>query len=354
MKNILIKQFLLFNKHNENYHKEIINEQIMIYENYDNIDFNNSTINDLTQIKWIYDINNYRIPYTYVNIKITHIKLSPKDNIYDYISSNTIIPNTEIVSGENIQNLCDVVIGCPNKLNYNPNNKYFSSKMLNVYNENDLTNYKNIFVFTDNLLYFYEHNHENLNNKNIISHNSDHGINSEYIKYLDNINSQFSQNCVITHNKLFSIPIGIENRMWLNHDMFHNIRKSNIKKDKNIYFYFSLNTHPTRNKCYETLKDKLTWNTQKSKEDYFIELSRHKYAICPRGNGLDTHRLWECLYLDVIPIMIKDDLVNIDNLPIIVFDNWDEFDENKLNVEFSNIQNNKIFMNHYENLFLTT
>jgi hypothetical protein len=30
---------------------------------------------------------------------------------------------------------------------------------------------------------------------------------------------------------------------------------------------------------------------------------RYKYVICPRGNGIDTHRVWEALYLGVVPVV---------------------------------------------------
>jgi len=73
-------------------------------------------------------------------------------------------------------------------------------------------------------------------------------------------------------------------------------------------------------------------------------------AICPRGNGLDTHRLWECFYLDVIPIMIEADVVNIDNLPIIILNSWDDFNEDQLYKEFTNIKNSKVTMSYYKDL----
>ncbi len=112
---------------------------------------------------------------------------------------------------------------------------------------------------------------------------------------------------------------------------------------------FSLNTHSSRIACYETLINKLEWNKQLSKEDYFIELKKHKYAICPRGNGLDTHRIWECFYLDVIPIMLKKDYLGIDFLPIIYLNDWDDLDLNNINNKFQNIEFKKLFMNYYEN-----
>ena len=189
-----------------------------------------------------------------------------------------------------------------------------------------------------------------MNNKTIISHNSDHEIDIKYSHFLNNVNikKQYSQNCIISHVKLQPIPIGIENRQWFDHMIFHKIRlDNNIKKDKLIYFFFSLTTHFSRQECYEKLKNKLEWNRSLSKEEYFIELKRHKYAICPRGNGLDTHRIWECLYLNVIPIMLKRDFIGIEHLPIIYLNDWSELNITNLTDRFKNIQNSQLIIDFY-------
>ena len=173
----------------------------------------------------------------------------------------------------------------------------------------------------------------------------------QYANYLNIVKKQYSQNCIIKHNNLEPIPIGIENRQWFDHQIFHKIRKrTDIKKEKNVYFLFSLQTHFSRQDCYEKLKNKLEWNSNLSKEEYFIELKKHKYAICPRGNGLDTHRIWECLYLDVIPIMLKKDSIGIDNLPIIYLNDWNELDITNMNNVFKNINYSKILFDYYKNI----
>ena len=30
------------------------------------------------------------------------------------------------------------------------------------------------------------------------------------------------------------------------------------------------------------------------------------FVLCPRGNGRDTHRLWETLYMGGVPVVLKD------------------------------------------------
>ena len=39
-----------------------------------------------------------------------------------------------------------------------------------------------------------------------------------------------------------------------------------------------------------------------SVSSYFNNLIDYRYVICPAGNGLDTHRVWESLLLKIVPI----------------------------------------------------
>ena len=357
MDQIIINQYKLFNNIlEENIKDKLIKDKILVYENINKFNIND-TINkyDLDKIEWYYDENNNRIPYIENNIKINIIKLNKNDNIYDYISSASIIDNNdEIICGENFLSLADCFIGTKNSLNANPNTHKFSKLNIDIESINDsderFINFKKIFVKTDDIGKFYNKFKNNLEDKIIITHNSDYSIDTTFKENINKVKKQYSQNCLFRNEKLEPIPIGIENRMWFDHNIIHNIRKrTDIKKTKNIYFLFSLQTHPSRITCYNILKDKLEWNSKLSKEEYFIELKKHKYAICPRGNGLDTHRLWECFYLDVIPIMLKEDSVNIDNLPIIYLEKWSDLDISNLDnlIQFTDIKLSKITMSYY-------
>jgi hypothetical protein len=58
-------------------------------------------------------------------------------------------------------------------------------------------------------------------------------------------------------------------------------------------------------------------------ELYVDNLRRYAFCLCPRGNGIDTHRMWEALYLGCIPIVKKHNTHNFDeDLPIIFVDSW--------------------------------
>lgn len=57
--------------------------------------------------------------------------------------------------------------------------------------------------------------------------------------------------------------------------------------------------------------------------EYLRELSRHKFAACPWGNGTDTHRLWEALYVGTIPIVRRHPALEfLHDLPVLFIDDW--------------------------------
>jgi hypothetical protein len=65
--------------------------------------------------------------------------------------------------------------------------------------------------------------------------------------------------------------------------------------------------------------------TLEGRYDFLTKLRNHTFTICPRGNGVDTHRLWETLYMGGIPI-VRWDIVHADwvDLPILFIDDWHE------------------------------
>ena len=341
---IIKDQYFLFNTNNTKI-TFILENKIMVYSNISKIKFedNNKNIN-LNQINWKYDENNLRIPYIN-DTKILYYTLKQDDEVIDFISTCSLINDYDIINGEKIQNCADIVVGQQSSLCWNPNNIKYSNLLHDIDSLSNIDNYKSIFVFTHDLKIFYDKFKKYTENKIIITHNSDLEIKENH-----NFKLHLCQNTFISNDNIVPIPIGIENTQWFDNNLFHNIRKHKIPKSKFIYFYFNQTTHPTRKHCYNKLINKLEWNTSKPKLEYFIELASHKYAICPRGNGLDTHRIWECLYLNTIPIILKSDFPNITNLPIIVLNDWSDLDTNKINNIFINQKLSKITTTYYANI----
>jgi hypothetical protein len=134
------------------------------------------------------------------------------------------------------------------------------------------------------------------------------------------------------HPKLGGIPIGLANRMWPhgNQNAIANVLQKGIAKTNSVYFQFSINTNAVqRESCFRTLSAKgLVWQPTQNLEAYLETLASYKYAICPPGNGVDCHRIWECIYLNVIPIMLRSIFTEKVNkvFPCVLLDTWEEFD----------------------------
>ena len=59
------------------------------------------------------------------------------------------------------------------------------------------------------------------------------------------------------------------------------------------------------------------------KKDYFSLTRKYKFIFVCEGNGYDTHRLWEVLYQNSFPVVIRSDwteTLNWLNLPILSVD----------------------------------
>lgn len=56
--------------------------------------------------------------------------------------------------------------------------------------------------------------------------------------------------------------------------------------------------------------------------------ARHKFVAVPRGNGVDTHRLWESLYRGSIPIVLENEwsrsLAEL-GLPVLMIQEWSNY-----------------------------
>lgn len=58
-----------------------------------------------------------------------------------------------------------------------------------------------------------------------------------------------------------------------------------------------------------------------SREEFVTGLASHRFALCPPGNGIDTHRMWEALYVGTIPVVRKNPALDFfRDLPILFVD----------------------------------
>ena len=75
-------------------------------------------------------------------------------------------------------------------------------------------------------------------------------------------------------------------------------------------------------------------------KEYCEAVHNHKFTFCPRGNGIDTHRFWEAIYLGSIPIVIDYPQMSyfFDQLPIVKATSWFQITDEFLEIEYERIQ----------------
>ncbi len=210
-----------------------------------------------------------------------------------------------------------------------------------------------VFVKGDMVQKFFAYYHPRIQSPYIlISHNSDEMLPGRFQSYLDDpkILAWFTQNPDGTlHPKLHPIPIGVENRHWkpFNVELIAEVKEKQLPKTDLLYCNFTLSTYPKeRNYVYALFANK-PYTLTKSRNNqgwenfhpYTHEIAASKFVLCPRGNGLDTHRLWETLYLGSYPVTKTSPLDPLlEGLPVVIVDDWNQVNEEFLNQKYEEIR----------------
>lgn len=172
------------------------------------------------------------------------------------------------------------------------------------------------------------------------------------------------QNNEYDHPKVHIMPIGIRDcgSVVLMHHRFHqsclfekgvSLRTTmgaNMRPIKCL-LCFSVWTHPSRQECYDLFAgSSFVYNLNDAADAtharevapaanpfekvpaalVYDKTLESRYALCPRGCGVDTHRFYECIYLGCVPIVIRthtvfDRLYHPDTgFPCLVVERWED------------------------------
>lgn len=184
---------------------------------------------------------------------------------------------------------------------------------------------------------------------------SDYEINDDNFKVYDSLKLMVGQNVNMLNKKIDCMPIGLPS---YSHDKILGDLDVIINKNKEykdirnlIYLGFRVSTNIFErsrliNMFQNSDKTSIT-NYDRTKEGYNIYLDNifnHKFVLCPRGNGIDTHRIWESLYLRSIPIIRREKYNYFEDLPILYVNDWIEI----LNFNFLEKKYDEITSKEYD------
>lgn len=138
---------------------------------------------------------------------------------------------------------------------------------------------------------------------------SDYSIDKKHIKYLNNnkIVKWYAHNALIQHEKLIKIPIGFSKKIGENKETIENLIKKrkdyNDKEDDLLITYMEITNENREN--IKHLENK-SWITKINKmrfDIYINNINNYKFVLCPIGNGVDTFRFWETVFMGSIPVI---------------------------------------------------
>lgn len=254
-----------------------------------------------------------------------------------------------MISGEQFQKLAEVSLYSELNCIIEDQNKCLEQNLVNL---NDLEpshirQYKKIFIYTHFLTDFFNKFYNHLNDDTIIiSHNSDYCVDNTFLKYLEGnkIKKWYCQNRLVNHPKLVSLPIGLANSQWQhgNQQLIESVRNTSPIKNNLVFKNFDKSTNVNeRRLCDElTSRNNIMMSPRTSNQQYWTNIASSMFVISPPGNGIDCHRIWECLYLKSMPVVLKHEALNqFKHLPILFVDSWEEVTRQFLNEQVSKIKN---------------
>jgi len=202
-----------------------------------------------------------------------------------------------------------------------------------------------IFTHTgklDNLFYLLKNIDKDFN-LTLITHQSDQIINEKmYSKKPLCIKTWFALNVDFDDPNLIPLPLGVANEYSYKKNIVMSSNNSMPKistyqKDKlTVYLNFNVTTNYSERQWIKDFFDNKKWVEI---EDNIIEIEEYRkkvidstFVICPPGNGTETHRMWEALFLGSIPI-VKNHITykNFQDLPVFFVDDFKEVTEDSLN-----------------------
>lgn len=158
----------------------------------------------------------------------------------------------------------------------------------------------------------------------IIIHNSDRTFTEvhmeklrKYIYHVYAINTNFE------HPRLTTIPIGFADNQL---DFLSTFTPTVCDRDIEIYINFKLHHNPEkRNECYQTFKNNpsAVYRERVDVPEYYNDLCRSKFVLCPEGTGIDTHRVYEAILCGATPVVLRNSLSKLyETLPVCIVNSW--------------------------------
>ncbi len=165
--------------------------------------------------------------------------------------------------------------------------------------------------------------------------NSDQNHDNSYsfLKNNSNVVKIFAQNMITEIDSFTPLPIGLENVWHANHgdiSAYSKLMKLKCERKPRIMWAFAIHTNATvRSEAALELSGVSVADNfgSISSQEHRQLLVSYSFVASPPGNGLDTHRTWEAMYLGCVPIVLRSymtDYYENLGLPIWIVNSYSE------------------------------
>ena len=128
----------------------------------------------------------------------------------------------------------------------------------------------------------------------------------------------FAANVTCSHPRVSPLPLGLgspQSGMTLQAEEISAMRAAGRPRDRWLYVNFRPETNSAdRQSAFEFFRDHPgagDWITfqppaERGSNVAFLDaLVCHRFVLCPPGNGVDTHRMWEALLAGAVPVVLR-------------------------------------------------
>ena len=141
-------------------------------------------------------------------------------------------------------------------------------------------------------------------------------------------------NAIENGGKVIPAPYGVQRRMSPSDnriEQLENAMKANIDPSLSKLLYVNHNdsSHQDRVGLKDMFRSDEWSNVDEQRVDYYhflLNLANHKFILCPRGNAIDCHRNWEVLYMRRVPVMKRDEYLEVlfKDYPVLFVDKYSD------------------------------
>ena len=242
-------------------------------------------------------------------------------------------------------------------IKYNTDDIITTDGYLSFCNENNICYIKTDFFYIGPFNWRGESHPKIINDVCVIGH-SDYPIVDEISRRFDKV---FCINKDSSSENTYGLPLGITNdcddsplhRVYGNREIMIEVHDEYLEKENLSYINFNISNYPTeRQFIFDKFKNE-SWvkigdveNSIEGRKKFLRDLRSSKFVFCPRGNGIDTHRIWESLYMGSIPIVKYENAHHLfTDLPILFIKEWSEISEDFLNDKYLEMINKEFNLN---------